>query len=184
MQTPETAYLDFRGKLQSYLARRLGNPHDVEDVLQDVFLRVARHQHTLETAREPLAWLYTVTNSAIVDHIRKRRKDPLANADGQILDIPFLPDEDVGSDFSDCLYPLVENLPEKYRDAVRFVDLNDGKQTELAKMNSLSVSAAKSRVQRGRKLLKDAILGCCQVERDGLQNVTSLGHGECDKDCC
>jgi len=59
MQTPDTVYREFRGKLQSYLARRLANADDVEDVLQDVFVRVIKHEKTLETLQEPLAWLYS-----------------------------------------------------------------------------------------------------------------------------
>ena len=183
MQTPDTAYREFRSKLQSYLARRLGNPDDVEDVLQDVFVRVTRNEQTLKTVREPLAWLYTLTNSALVDHLRKQRNH-VGPADSDVENIPAPSDEETDDDFSDCLLPLVDNLPDKYQDAIRFVDIGGGKQTELAADTGLTVSAAKSRVQRGRHMLKEAILGCCLVERDGLQNVTALDSGKCGTDCC
>lgn len=78
MLTPETAYRDFRDKLHHYIARRLGNPEDVEDVLQDVFVRVTRNANILREVKKPLAWLFTVTNSAIVDHARKKQRNPLS----------------------------------------------------------------------------------------------------------
>ena len=183
MQTPDTVYREFRTKLQSYLARRLRNSDDVEDVLQDVFVRVTRNAQTLKSVREPLAWLYTLTNSALVDHLRKQRNH-VEVTDGDVENIPDLSERDTENDFSACLLPLVDNLPEKYQGAVKFVDMGGGKQTELAKSTGLTVSAAKSRVQRGRHMLKEAILGCCLVERDGLQNVTALDSGECGADCC
>ena len=183
MQTPDTAYRDFRSKLQSYLARRLRNPDDVEDVLQDVFVRVTRNEQALKNVREPLAWLYTLTNSALVDHLRKQR-NYVGLADSDVENIPALADEESNDGFSDCLLPLVDYLPDKYKNAIRFVDMGGGKQTELATDTGLTVSAAKSRVQRGRHMLKEAILGCCLVERDGLQNVTALDSGKCGPDCC
>lgn len=183
MQTPDSVYRDFRSKLQSYLARRLGNPDDVDDILQDVFVRVTRNEQTLKTVREPLAWLYTLTNSALVDHLRKQRNH-VGSTGGDIDNIPALPDEETDDEFSKCLLPLVDNLPGKYQDAIRFVDMGGGKQTELAYNSGVTVSAAKSRVQRGRQMLKDSILGCCLVERDGLQNVTALESGKCGPDCC
>ena len=48
----------------------------------------------------------------------------------------------------------------------------------------MSVSTIKSRVQRGRRRLKSAILDCCVIERDALNTVTGLTPGDCRLDCC
>ena len=184
MLTPETAYRDFRDKLCGYIARRLGNPDDVEDVLQEVFVRVARNTDALRDARKPLAWLYTATNSAIVDHARKMQRNPLRQAEDLEVTAQPQSQELPGSDFESCLLPLLNNLPEKYRDAVRLIDLEDGKQTDLTAQINRSVPAAKSRVQRGRRLLREAILDCCHVKRDSLKNVAALECGKSGKDPC
>ncbi|SFD14449.1 sigma factor-like helix-turn-helix DNA-binding protein [Tropicimonas isoalkanivorans] len=152
-------------------------------MLQDVFLRVTRNGEALETAREPLACLYTVAKSAMIDHLRRRKHRGVA-AEGVPEDIPDpLPDISSG-EFATCLVPLVRNLPDIYRDAVTFVDLDGGRQTDLAAARGLSVSTVKSRVQRGRQQLRSAILDCCQVERDALKNITSLAPGARGPDCC
>jgi len=181
MLTPETAYRDFRHKLHRYIASRNANPQDIEDILQDVFVRVSRNADSLEKVSKPLAWLFTVTNSAIIDHARKRQKNPLSKAHDIELAPQLSSTEHLEKEFGNCLSSLLENLPEKYRNAVRFVDMQDGRQTEFARKNNLSIPAAKSRVQRGRRLLKTAILDCCHIERDNLQNVTGL---QCRRDAC
>ena len=89
------------------------------------------------------------------------------------------------ADFASCVLPLINKLPDKYREAIEFVDLGNGRQTSLAEQAGLSVSAAKSRVQRGRKLLKDLILRCCRIELDGFNRVVSMDRiDKKPKDCC
>lgn len=183
--TPETAYRDFRTALRRYLARRLNDPQDVEDVLQDVFLRVTRHADALANAREPLAWLHTVAKTALIDHNRRRLKQTHMTTQDSFEDVPDTTSGIAPSnDFARCLLPLVEGLPAAYRDAIHFVDMEGGRQTELAAARGLEVSTAKSRVQRGRKQLKSAILACCQIERDALRRVTDLQPGACENTCC
>lgn len=184
IRSPDTAYREFQAKLRRYLDRRLGNPEDVEDVLQDVFLRVAPNSAALESANDPLAWLYTVAKSAMIDHLRRQQKHTVVTTGGVPEDIPApMPDRPPG-EFAQCLAPLVENLPELYRDAIRFVDIEGGRQSDLAAATGLSVSTVKSRVQRARQRLKSAILECCSVERDALENITGLTPDEGGPDCC
>ena len=184
MRTPDSAYKEFQSTLRRYLARRLENADDVEDVLQDVFLRVTRNQDALETAKLPLAWLYSVANSALVDHLRRQRKYTAVAIDGVAEDVPdILPDTPSG-EFTECVIPLVESLSDTYKDAIRFVDIDGGRQTELAAARGLNVSTVKSRVQRGRQQLKSAILDCCTVERDALDNIIGLAPGNCRPKCC
>lgn len=183
--TPETAYRDFRAALRRYLARRLDDPQDVDDVLQDVFLRVTRHADALADAREPLAWLHTVAKTALIDHNRRRLKHANVTAQGSFEDVPDTTRGTAPSkDIARCLLPLVAGLPDAYRDAILFVDMGGGRQIELSAARGIEPSTAKSRVQRGRKKLKSAILACCQIERDALQRVTDLDPGACDTTCC
>src|SRR4029453_11954052 len=67
-------------------------------------------------------------------------------------------------DLAPCLTPLMDRLPAHYREAVRLVELEGLPQRELSERFAVSLSGAKSRVQRGRDKLKDLLLRCCQVE--------------------
>lgn len=190
MTTSETAYREFRDQLSRYVAKRLGNPDDVEEVLQDVFLRVVRNEAALGKARAPLAWLYTVARTVLIDHYRKQGRTPPPSGAGTAGEWDSVatepaPAEPAADGFDRCLAPLIEKLPEKYREAVTFVDMDGRGQSELAQRIGLGLPAAKSRVQRGRRLLKDAILGCCRIELDSRSRVVAL-EPDCaqNEKCC
>ena len=184
VSNPETAYREFHASLRRYIARRLDDANDIDDVLQDVFLRVTRNRAALAAAKQPLAWLYSVARSAVIDHRRRSQKHATVVSDIVLEDIPDASADAPSDEFSDCLTPLVNNLPDTYRHAIRFVDIDGGRQTELAESLGVAFPTAKSRVQRARKQLKSSILECCRIERDALENVTSLSPGECAPDCC
>ena len=65
-----------------------------------------------------------------------------------------------------CIPPLLRLLPADQAAAVELVDLHGVSQVEAARTSGLSVSGMKSRVQRGRQALRDAITACCHVELD------------------
>lgn len=184
MRGPAATYRDFRAMLRGYIARRLRDPEDVEDVLQDVFLRVTRHSDALRNAKEPVAWLRAVAKSAIIDHLRKRKKHACARGDVALAEVLADPGTASVADFWSCLSPLVDALGPPYVDVIRYVDLEGGRQTDFAAQSGLSVSTVKSRVQRARRQLKAAILARCVVERDSLGNVVQLAPGDCSARCC
>ena len=71
-----------------------------------------------------------------------------------------------------CLRPIVERLPEIYREAVVLADLEGITQREVAGRLGLSVSGAKSRVQRGRQAIKAMLQDCCRIQLDAGGRVT------------
>ena len=88
MSSPGKAYKDFQSSLRRYLVRRLDDTDDVDEVLQDVFLKVTRNRDALADAKEPLAWLYSVAKSALIDHQRRVRKHAAVTTGGVPEDIP------------------------------------------------------------------------------------------------
>ena len=67
----------------------------------------------------------------------------------------------------------IDELPERYREAVRLTEIEGLTQAEMAGRLKLSLSAAKSRVQRGRQMIKQQLLECCHVEFDRCGRVLS-----------
>ena len=70
-----------------------------------------------------------------------------------------------------CLTPMLRQLPAKYAQAIEFIDYQGFSQQDLAVKVGISVSGAKSRVQRARLLLKGLLAACCQFEFDVKGNV-------------
>ncbi len=61
---------------------------------------------------------------------------------------------------------MIDRLPPTYRDAILLSEINGRTQKEVARIHGISLSGAKSRVQRGRAMLKEMVLNCCQLEFD------------------
>lgn len=81
-------------------------------------------------------------------------------------------EDDVSREMADCFKTILNHLPEKYREAIVLTEFENLTQRDLAQRLGLSLSGAKSRVQRARAKLKEILLGCCQLEFDRLGNIT------------
>jgi RNA polymerase sigma-70 factor (ECF subfamily) len=154
--------------LKKFIARRVPNSADVEDVLQETLIKIHRSIGCLAPNSNLYAWVYKVTRNAIIDHHRRQQ------ANSHLDPLHALPEDfaqkavsrDVLGEIAPCLRPMLDYLPEKYAEAVRLSDLEDVPQAELAKRLGLSLSGAKSRVQRGREQLKTLLADCCRFEFD------------------
>ena len=142
-----------------------------EDLVHDILLRVLQNEDALANADEPLAWIYTVAKNRITDHYRKQSRISTTNTFHDLeTDSDNMPDS-VDNDFAKCLKPLTDRLEPKYKEALLLTDFNEVKQVDAAKQIGVSVSGMKSRVQRGRAKLKEALLACCAIEQDRFGKV-------------
>jgi RNA polymerase sigma-70 factor (ECF subfamily) len=193
----EGIWYEFYDRLRAFITRRVGNEADVEDILQNVFLRVHQSLGTLNHANRLASWLYQVTRNAIADYYRaaeRQREIPIdftleAEADmdgvhGNIETNLLDPDEQRAKaveELASCLRPMTHHLPAHYRDAISLVELEGLTQREAAGRFGLSVSGMKSRVQRGRQMLKRMLHECCQIH---LGPDGRIAHYECQASSC
>ena len=164
MTTPdEAAWGEYRAQLLRFVGRRVGDAAAAEDIVHDVLLRAFRGLDTLRDGQSFAAWIFQIARRAVVDHYRARRPaDPLPE------DLAEDRDDDGAAvrELAGCLRPLIATLPEGYREAVTLTELDGLTQAQAADRLGLSHSGAKSRVQRGRRLLAEAVQGCCALELD------------------
>jgi RNA polymerase sigma-70 factor (ECF subfamily) len=154
----------FSEPLRLYLLRRLADPQDAEDLLQDIFLKIHTHLDALPPADRLLPWLYQVARNTLVDHYRRRRSSqPLPD---DLADPAAANDPDPAERLAAGLGEMIAGLPEKYQQPLQLSELEGLPQAEVAGRLGLSVSGAKSRVQRGRRLLRAALFDCCHFEFD------------------
>jgi RNA polymerase sigma-70 factor, ECF subfamily len=161
----EAVWHAFREPLWNYIARRVPDTADADDVLQDVFLKVHRHLGTLEHEERLAPWLYRVARNTLVDRYRASRPaEPLS----ETSDIPSgeTSEPDAERAIAAGLRQMIEDLPPTYRDALVLSELEGLPQRVVAERLGLSLSGAKSRVQRGRRMLREALLDCCHFEFD------------------
>jgi RNA polymerase sigma-70 factor, ECF subfamily len=148
----EAIWEEFHRRLLGFIARRVSDRDSAEDILQDVMLRIHRHAGELEHSAAVGGWIHQIARNAIIDHYRRapvRRERPAG--------IEPVPDDapapettpsDPRDELARCLVPLLERLPDKYREAVALTELDGVTQAEAAARLGLSTSGMKSRVQR------------------------------------
>ena len=180
--------------LRAFIARRVNDQGHVDDILQDVFVRVHRQIDSVNDPRRLLSWIYQVTRNAIIDHYRKpgrQREIPAGlSSDLEVLhEGPTISEmirhseaAELRTELADCLRPMIERLSQDYRDAISLVELEGLTQQIAAKQMGISLSGMKSRVQRGRKQLKQMLNDCCVIELDRRKGVVEYRsrRAECD----
>ncbi len=164
MSTSEKIWQDYHGKLRAFIRSRVPDDATCDDILQNVFLKMDSGLTSLKDQTKLKSWIYQITRNAIIDYFRLQK--PTIEIPDWLSQAEVDPDEKVKQELSECLQPMIQLLPEKYREAVILSELKGLTQKELAKVQGTSLSGAKSRVQRGRVLLKKMIEECCRLEFD------------------
>jgi len=144
------------------LAYRLtGNPHDAEDLTQDVFVRVFRSLHTFQPGTFE-GWLHRITTNLFLDSARRKQKirfDGLADgADERLPSNWPTPSEvlaDAGLDH-DVAAALAALSPE-FRAAVVLCDIEGLTYEEIAAVLDTKIGTVRSRIHRGRAQLRTAL---------------------------
>jgi RNA polymerase sigma-70 factor (ECF subfamily) len=176
-------YLALRKALRGYIARRV-RPEHVDDVVQDVMMRMHEHAAELrEEARLP-AWAFRIAQAVVADHHRARGKEPSIpgrDADDPADQLEATAEEDgnVNTVVAGWLGPMLALLPDEYQEAVQRVDVEGLTHKAYAERAGLSVSGAKSRVQRGRRMLEEVVRACCDLEVDARGNVIGFERRNC-----
>jgi RNA polymerase sigma-70 factor (ECF subfamily) len=170
----EGLWAEFSDRLRAFVARRVESTADTEDILQEVFLRIHTRRDTLADERKLTSWVYQITRNAIVDHYRGRRPQSLLS---DTVPVPEAPPDDIVQELLPGLGSMLERLTAEDRQALLLTNVAGLTQQELADRLDLSLSGAKSRVQRARKKLKLAFVDCCQVELDRRGGVATYQPG-------
>jgi RNA polymerase sigma-70 factor, ECF subfamily len=158
------------GSLRGFVERRVSSAADVDDVLQDVFLRLQRGLPGLRDTTRLGPWVYRVVRNTLVDRARAARSSPT----GPLEQEPSAPAPDAAGasePLAGCIAPFVARLPPPYREAVTLVDLRGHTHQEAASLVGLAVPGMKSRVQRGRAKLRAMFEACCLLELDVRRRV-------------
>jgi RNA polymerase sigma-70 factor (ECF subfamily) len=159
---------EFGNHLRAFIRRRVSDEQDAEDVLQDVFLKIHEQACSVKDPERVQGWVYRIARHAVVDFYRARGRVVPTDAVSVQQAAELLADDqdsgDVHEEVLSWLQPMIEELPQKYRQALRLADIEGLSQQVVADQLGLSLSGAKSRVQRGRRQLGQLLDECCQVE--------------------
>ena len=165
-----TAWRAHEPELRGWLRRRLSNPAEADDLLQDVFLKALRQGERFCSVLNARAWLFEVTRNALADKLRVARltvelPDDLAAAMDETQTVDEL---------TACLPRVLSELSSQDREVITLCDLQGMAQADYAAAKGLGLSAAKSRLQRARQRLKQRMTDVCQVRLDESGRVSDF----------
>ena len=191
--TTDTAWAELHASIRGFVRRRVRQAADVDDIVQQVFLRVHQSLPTLRDADKLHAWIYQTTRRTIVDHYRapaQRREVPVGAAGDVVPEseqMDTTPDEHEASalqELATCLKPLIGKLGGADQEALRLIEFDGLTQIEAARRLGLSVSGMKSRVQRARAHLRSALDDCCRVALDRRGSVVAYEGRDTQRGSC
>lgn len=168
--TVESIWNEFASALRGFIRARVRDHAAAEDILQDVFVKIHRKLPTLRADERLEAWVWRVTRNTMTDYFRRHRSnEPLAETVALAGDEPVtLPD------LTPCVRRFIGELAPAHREALVLTEWQDLTQDQVAKRLGISLSGAKSRVQRARSHLKKMLLDCCRIELDRRGTVVDM----------
>lgn len=168
--TTEAIWTQLSSDLRRFIRRRVADDHVADDLLQETFVRVHRTIGALREADRLAAWVYQIARNVVHDHHRRASRNTAALSDTDVLDAADVAPQ-AGCGGIPWLNELIRSLPDGYREAVQMAEIEELLQQEIADRLGLSLSGAKSRIQRGRVMLKEVLERCCSFETDRRGHV-------------
>lgn len=182
-----TIQKQFGVQLHNIICKKMGHHDDCHDIMQEVYLKIMLQLPKIEQATNTAGYLVQLTNNTVTDYYRRSNTAASFNfPENDILGTPIEETNQAAQSLQladCCLRPMIDSLPEIYRDALIHTELEGMKLREFAAYADISLSNAKVRVQRAKERLKTIILQCCNYEFDSYGNIV-----DCEKNsqgsCC
>ncbi|MFC7773394.1 sigma-70 family RNA polymerase sigma factor [Flavobacterium sp. GCM10027622] len=164
----------FSENLKGYIVSKIKDTEITKDLLQEVFIKIHLNNHKLKNTDSLKSWVFSITHNTIIDYFKSQSKP---------IPLLELPDNEETNHHSaeNCIIPLINHLPEKYKEALLLSEIKGKKQQEVAEILNITLPGAKSRIQRGRKLLQQGLIDCCDYT---LNNKGFLVGEHKDKENC
>jgi RNA polymerase sigma-70 factor (ECF subfamily) len=164
-----------RDAIYRFILARIADPATAEDLTQDVLVKAEKARLTLRDPEKLEGWMLRIARNTIADHFRNCQKlvflsSGQRSTNGPDISLLTQEQENRKAHLLRCIHAFAGSLPDHYRTALELVDFEGISQVELATRFGLTVSAAKSRVQRARARLRALIDACCEVDTDVYGN--------------
>ncbi|MCX6155047.1 MAG: sigma-70 family RNA polymerase sigma factor [Candidatus Kapabacteria bacterium] len=151
--------------LASLIRKMVRDEDDIEDLLQETFIKAYRSLHTFQFGYSFSSWLYRVASNNCIDFLRKKRfqtisidqtLDPTGEEDTtyEIRDESYQPDLNyMNEERKNVLMRAIENLPENYRIIIKLRHEEDMDYNQIGEALNLPIGTVKAHIFRARKIL-------------------------------
>lgn len=168
---------EFSKSLKHFILSRVKESEVADDLIQEIFIKIHLNIHTIKKQESIKSWVFTIANNVVMDYFKKNSKTPVSTTEMPTIEADTFEEHSA----KDCIIPLIKNLPSTYKEAMLLSEIKGLKQTEIAKVLNISISGAKSKIQRGRKLLQQGFIDCCNYKLNEAGYL--VGEHQSKKDC-
>lgn len=148
-------------KIYNFAYRLCGDPHDAADLVQEVLLRVRKGLDSYRPGSFD-GWLWRITHNAFIDEMRRRQRRPTAPLPDALdrwgaQSLPGADEQLASLRLGEEIQEALMDLPIEFREAVVMCDVVGLSYDEIAEAVSVPIGTVRSRIHRGRKLLRTAL---------------------------
>lgn len=161
----ELLYKHLANKVYYYALKIVKNTDDAEDIIQESFIQAFQKIDTLEQPQAFLSWFYRIIHNKCVNFLKKQsRTSSYANEDLETTDIidedeAIIPEASLNNvETTTLMQNIINDLPEAQRSCIILYYFNELSVNEIAESLECSVGTVKSRLNYGRKQVKEGVL--------------------------
>ncbi|NVK10111.1 sigma-70 family RNA polymerase sigma factor [Tenacibaculum sp.] len=159
----------YKDHLLNFVNTKVNDKHIADDILQEVSLKLYKSLAKEIEIKNYKNWLFQVTRNTIADYYRKQVKQNKIAINQPETNINFAP---CVCDLSSFI--IQQYLHKKYSEPLYLSDIEQKPQQEIADTLNLSLTATKSRIQRGRKKLKELAIECVDISYNNKGQITDF----------
>ncbi|BDS09857.1 sigma-70 family RNA polymerase sigma factor [Aureispira anguillae] len=162
----EQIWEQYHQLLLNFIKTKVNSDALAEDLLQEVAIKLHRSLNRETTIKNYKTWLFQVSRNSIADYYRKHKK---------ATELPAM--NTIEEEASACIcdlsgFVIQHYLPKEYAEPLYLSDIEQKPQKEIAQFLNLSLTATKSRIQRGRKKLKSLVEDCITIFYNDRGEIT------------
>ena len=180
MNTTEKIWSELGTRLKTFIRSKVSDAAAVDDIFQELFIRIHIKTGTLKDETKLKPWLYQIARNLIADYYRNNAavKPQITPEQVSVYEDA---DEQAMEEATRDMIRMMDDLPPDYCEALCLTELEGLSQAAYAERKGIAYSTAKSRVQRSRKLLRDRLMRCCHYQFDKYGTVLGITPKHC---CC
>jgi RNA polymerase sigma-70 factor (ECF subfamily) len=165
----EQLIFDYQKKAYNIALRIMGNQEDAKDMCQEAFIRIFKSIEGFKEQSSFSTWMYRIITNVCLDEIRKRKKSDTVSIDStfetqdgeihyEIVSEDDTPEEAyIRTEKKRLILKTINELNEEYKTAIVLRDIQGFSYEEIANILCCSIGTVKSRINRGRNILKDKL---------------------------
>lgn len=165
-----TTFNNIYSAIQHYIRKLTHDKEKIDEITQEVFIKVHQSLHTLNDEKKLLPWLKRIVYTTLIDYYRNQNKYS-SSALPELTQPEDEVNEEGFEDVVQCIKGLIEAMPEEERTLLMAIELQGVSQTQYAATFNIPLSTVKSRIQRAREKLRTQISGNCFLLTDPYGNI-------------